>query len=211
MLLVDDHKIFRQGMRHLLELDEGFKVVGEAEKGEEALASATATKPDVVLMDVRIPGKSGIEVTRQLKSLDPNIEVIVLTSYTEEYVSQAIEAGASGYLLKSIDYKDLCSAIRAIVNGEVVIDRTLGRDLFHRFASLSRESKRAHLSDRQIEVLQLLSDGLSRREISRQLSFSDTTVKRELTQIFDKLGVTSRGRAISEAHRRGLIGPPPDR
>jgi len=211
VLLVDDHKIVRQGMRHLLELDEGIKVVGEAENGEEALASATATKPDVVLMDVRIPGESGIEVTRHLKSLDPTIEVIILTSYAEEYVSQAIEAGASGYLLKSVDYKELCSAIRAVCRGEVVIDRTLGRDLFHRFASLSRESKRAHLSDRQLEVLQLLAAGLSRREISERLFLSETTVKREFSQLFDKLGVSSGAHAVSEAHRRGLIRLPNDR
>lgn len=207
---MDDHKIVRQGMRHLLELDEGIEVVGEAESGEEAIASPAATRPDVVLMDVRIPGMDGIEVTRHLKRTSPTPEVIMLTSYAEEYVSEAIEAGASGYLLKSVDYKELCTAIRAVCGGEVVIDRSLGRDLFQRFASLSRASKRAHLTERQLDILGLLAAGLGRRDISNRLFVSETTVKRELSQIFDKLGVKSRTHAISEAHRRGLIRPPGD-
>lgn len=130
VLLVDDHKVVRQGIRHLLELDEGIEVVGGAETGEEALSEAYLRRPDVVLMDIRIPGLDGIEATRQLKQTFPDMEVIMLTSYAKEYVSQAIEAGASGYLLKSVDYKELSQTIRAVHAGEMVIDPSLGPDRF---------------------------------------------------------------------------------
>jgi len=205
VLLVDDHKIVRQGMRHLLELDEGMEVVGEAETGEEALSHATLANPDVILMDIRIPGMDGIEATRELKRTSPDIEVIMLTSYADDYVSEAIEAGASGYLLKSVDYEELSQAIRAVHAGEVAIDRSLGRDLFHRFADLTRTSRQAHLSNRQLQILELLSSGTSRKEIGARLFLSDTTVKREIRHIFDKLGVDSTAHAIAEAYRRRLL------
>lgn len=205
VLLVDDHKIMRQGMRHLLELDEGIEVVGEAETGEEALSQAHLTYPDVVLMDIRIPRLDGIEATRQLKQAYPDMDIIMLTSYAQDYVPEAIEAGASGYLLKSVDYKELSQAIRAVHAGEAIIDRSLGRDLFGRFADLIRASKEVNLSDRELEILRLLASGMNSKEIAAHVFISDSTVKRELRHIFNKLGVDTRAHAVAEAYRRRLI------
>ncbi|RLC94753.1 MAG: DNA-binding response regulator [Chloroflexi bacterium] len=205
VLLVDDHKIMRQGMRHLLELDEGIEVVGEAETGEDALAEADLKRPDVVLMDIRIPGMDGIEATRQLKRAYPDMDVVMLTSYADDYVPEAIEAGASGYLLKSVDYGELSRAIRAVRAGEAIIDRSLGRELFRRFADLSRASKEADLSGRERDILRLLASGLNAKEIAGQIFVSHATVKRDLRQIMRKLNVESRTHAIAEAHRRKLI------
>jgi NarL family two-component system response regulator LiaR len=205
VLLVDDHKIMRQGMRHLLELDEGIEVVGEAETGEESLAEARLKRPDLVLMDVRIQGMDGIEATRQLKKAYPDMDVVMLTSYADDYVPEAIEAGASGYLLKSVDYKELSQAIRAVHAGEVIIDRSLGREFFRRFADLSRASKQADLCNRELDILRLLASGLNAKEIAVQIFVSHATVKRDLRHIMEKLGVDSREHAVAEAYRRKLI------
>jgi len=205
VLMVDDHKIMRQGMRRLLELDNGIEVVGEAETGEEALAEVANKSPDIVLMDIRIPGIDGIEATRRLKRSHPEVEVIMLTSYVEEYVPEAIEAGASGYLLKSVGYDELSQAIRAVHAGEAIIDRSLGRELFRRFADLTRAAKQPTLSDRELEILSLLASGMSGKQIAARLFMSDTTVKRELRHIFNKLGVDNRAQAIAEAYRRKLL------
>jgi DNA-binding NarL/FixJ family response regulator len=205
VLLVDDHKIMRQGLRRLVELDGGLEVVGEAETGEEALAEVRAKSPDIVLMDIRIPGVDGIEATRQIKQSHPRVEVIMLTSYVEEYMPEAIEAGASGYLLKSVGYEELSNAIRAVHSGEVIIDRSLGRELFRRFADLTRASKESALTERELEILSLLASGMSGRQIAAQLFISETTLKRELRHTFNKLGVDNRAQAIAEACKRELL------
>lgn len=205
VLLVDDHQIVRQGIRLLLELDEGIEVVGEAATGEEALIRARATSPDIVLMDIRVPGMDGIEATRQLKQAHPDIDVIMLTSYAEEYVPEAIRAGASGYLLKSVSHDELSKAIRGVCAGESVIDRSLGRDLFRRLAEMPTPHKSTTLTDRELEVLHLLASGMSARDITAQLFISETTLKRELRHIFNKLGVDNRSQAIAEACKRKLI------
>lgn len=205
VLLVDDHKIVRQGLRRLLEVDEGIEVVGEANTGEEALIQARATSPNIVLMDIRIPGMDGIEATQQLKEAHPDVEVIMLTSYAEEYMSEAIKAGALGYLLKSVSHEELSQAIRAVHSGESVIDRSLGRDLFRRFADLTQASSGTALSERELEVLRLLAAGKSSHEIAAELFIGETTLKRELRHIFNKLGVDNRLQAVAEACKRKLI------
>jgi NarL family two-component system response regulator LiaR len=205
VLMVDDHKIMRQGMRRLLELDDDIEVVGEAETGEEALAEVAAKSPDIVLMDIRIPGIDGIEATRRVKRSYPEVEVIILTSYVEEYVPEAIEAGAAGYLSKSVGYEELSQAIRAVHAGEAIIDRSLGRELFHRFAELTRASKEPTLSDRELEILSLLASGMSGKQVAVRLFTSDTTIKRELRHIFNKLGVDNRAQAIAETYKRKLL------
>ena len=205
ILIVDDHRIMRQGMRHLLELDGEIEVVGEAETGEEALTKTRSTDPDVILMDIRIPGMDGIEATRQLKQSFPDTDVIMLTSYADEYVPEAIEAGASGYLLKNIDYKDLSQAIRAVRAGEAIIDRSLSRDVLRRFADLARASKEGYLSHRELEILRFLASGMTSRQIASHIFVSESTVKRQLRGILRKLGVDSRAHAVAEAHRRKLI------
>jgi DNA-binding NarL/FixJ family response regulator len=205
ILLVDDHKIFRQGMRRLLELDDGVVVVGEADDGERALAEAQLKSPDVVLMDVRITGIDGVETTRRLKQAHPEVNVIMLTSYAEEYVPEAIEAGASGYLLKSVSHEELSAAIRSVYLGESVIDRSLSRDLFRRFGELRRANKESILSSREVEIMRLLASGVSGKCVAARLSISDTTLKREMRHIFARLGVETRAQAIAEACRHGLL------
>jgi DNA-binding NarL/FixJ family response regulator len=205
VLLVDDHKLFRQGMRRLLELDDGVEVVGEADTGERALAEVQLSSPDVVLMDVRIPGIDGVETTRRLKQAYPSINVIMLTSYAEEYVPEAIEAGASGYLLKSVSHEELSKAIRSVHLGESVIDRSLSRDLFRRFGELRRANKEGVLSVREVEIMRLLASGMSGRSVAAKLFISDTTLKREMRHILARLGVETRAQAIAEACRHGLL------
>ena len=205
VLLVDDHKIFRQGMRRLLELDDGVEVVGEADSGERALAQVQMTSPNVVLMDVRIPGIDGVETTRRLKQSWPDVNVIMLTSYAEEYVPEAIEAGASGYLLKSVGHEELSTAIRSVCLGESVIDRSLSRDLFRRFGELRRANRDSILTAREVEIMRLLASGMSGKCVAARLSISDTTLKREMRHIFVRLGVETRAQAIAEAYAKKLL------
>jgi len=205
VLLVDDHKIIRQGIRRLLELDEGIEVVGEAETGEAALAEVATVAPDVVLMDIRLSGMDGIEVTRQLKQACSEIKVIVLSSYTEDYVPEAIEAGALGYLLKSVSYEELSQAIRSVYAGQATIDGSLVGDLFRRVAELGQAGKDAGLSQRQLQILRLLASGLGNKEITGELFISSTTLKRELRHIFNKLGASTRAQAVAEAYKRRLL------
>ena len=205
LLLVDDHKLFRQGMRRLLELDDGVEVVGEADTGERALVEVGSKMPDVVLMDIRIPGLDGVEATRRLKEGYPEVNVIMLTSYAEEYVPEAIEAGASGYLLKSVGHEELSTAIRSVHSGEAVIDPSLSRDLFRRFREMRRANRESILSPRQVEILRLFASGMYGRSVAAKLFISDTTLKREMRHIFAKLGVETRAQAIAKACRDGLI------
>ena len=205
VLLVDDHKIIRQGLRRLLELDEGIEVVGEAETGEAALAEVATVAPDVVLMDIRLSGMDGIEATRQLKQAYSEIKVIVLSSYTEDYVPEAIEAGALGYMLKSVSYEELSQAIRSVHAGQATIDGSLVGDLFRRVAELGQAGRDAGLSQRQLQILRLLASGLGNKEITGELFISSTTLKRELRHIFNKLGASTRAQAVAEAYKRRLL------
>ena len=205
LLLVDDHKLFRQGMRRLLELDDGVEVVGEADTGERALVEVKSKRPDVVLMDIRIPGVDGVEATRRIKQDFPHVGVIMLTSYAEEYVPESIEVGASGYLLKSVGHEELSKAIRSVHSGEAVIDPSLSRDLFRRFGEMRRANKEAILSPRQVEILHLFASGMNGRSVAVKLFISDTTLKREMRHIFAKLGVETRAQAIAEAYAKKLL------
>ena len=205
VLLVDDHMIVREGMRRLLEVDAGIEVVGEASSGEEALVLVRSASPDVVLMDIRLRGMEGIAATRQIKKAHPHIEVIVLTSYADEYLSEAIEAGASGYLVKSVGSRELRSAIQAVRSGETIVDRSLGRELFARFGEMARASKGADLSDRELEIVTFLASGLSGKDIAARLFISETTLKRELRHIYEKLGVSTRAQVVGEAYKRNLL------
>lgn len=205
LLLVDDHRIVRQGMRRLLELDEGLNVIGEAETGHDALAQARLSFPDIVLMDIRIPGLDGIETTRRLRQECPKIRVIMLTSYAGEYMPQAIEAGASGYLLKSVGYEELSRCIRAVNAGEVIVDRSLGPELFRQFAALAATSSKTLLSERELSVLRLLAAGSGTKQITARLFISGTTLKRDLRRIYTKLGAHNRAEAIAKGYERKLL------
>ena len=205
LLLVDDHQVVREGLRRMLELEKDMEVVGEAATVEEALTQAELLSPNIVLMDIKMPGRDGIEATRLLKKRQPACQIIMLTLY-EEYLVQAIEAGAAGYLLKDVKRDELVRAIRAVHQGRSPLNLSLSRELFTKFASSIKASEQS-LSERELTILRLISSGASTEEIGAQLFLSEATVKRDVRHIFEKLGVRNRSEAVAEAYKRKLISP----
>lgn len=203
VLLVDDHQVVRDGLRHMLGLQDDIRIIGEAANVEEALQQAELHSPDIVLMDIKMPGVDGIEAVRRLKEKRPDCHVIMLTLY-EEYVTEAIEAGATGYLLKDVKREELVQAIRAVQQGRAPLS-PLSRDLLTEFSNLIKGGERSHLSERELEVLRLISSGATTKEIGAQLFLSEATVKRDVQHIFEKLDVRNRSEAIAEAYKRKLI------
>jgi two-component system, NarL family, response regulator LiaR len=203
ILIVDDHAVVRQGLRMFLALDSEFQVVGEAADGQEALALARQLKPDVVLMDLLMPGMDGISAIRSLRREMPEIEVIALTSVLEDAsVVGAIKAGAIGYLLKDTQSEGLCRAIKAAAAGQVQLSPQVADRLLREIHS--PENPEA-LTKRETEVLRLLGSGLANKEIAVELSLAETTVKTHVGNIMMKLGVSSRTQAALHAVRIGLI------
>jgi len=206
ILLVDDHPVVREGLRKMLEIEDDMEIVGEAGDGQEAITQAEVLSPDIVLMDIKMPHMSGIESIRQLKQRNRVTNIIVLTFYGQEYLTQAIGAGAVGYLLKDSSRDELIYAIRSAYEGQSPLDPSLSRDLFNEFATLARgNNKRLPLSRRELEILQLVSSGTTNKEIASQLFLSETTVKRGVRSIFEKFGVKDRAQAVSEAYKQGLL------
>lgn len=205
VLIVDDHQVVREGLRRMLSLERGIQVVGEASDGQEAVLKAVALSPDVVTMDLKMPGMDGISATKEIKQRSPETNVLMLTLYAEDYVREAIEAGASGYLLKDSDCDQIVSAIRQVNRGLCPIAPSLTRELVTEFARLSRSSQTHILTKRQREILKLVAEGISGKEISNCLYISTSTVKREIRTILARLGVTDRAQAVSEAIKRNLI------
>jgi len=205
ILIVDDHQIVREGLKHMLAPQEDILVVGEAVSGEDAIIEAQRLRPDVVLMDIKMPGIDGIAATRQLREKMPDISVIMLTLYDDEYVPQAIEAGASGYILKEASREQLTQAIRDAHRGYATLAPPLIREVLTKLADLSRASQDSVLTKRQREILKLVAAGLVRKEVATRLYISEATVKKELTVIFDRLGVSDQTQAVVEAMKRRLI------
>ena len=205
VLIVDDHQVVREGLRRIVQLDDSIDVIGEAKSGEEAITKAVTLAPDVVIMDLKMPGMDGISATREIKQRLPNTNVLVLTLYAEDFIKQAIEAGASGYLLKDSDTDEITSAIHQVHEGLSPIALSLTRDLVMEFARLSKSNRSFLLTKRQTEILKLIAEGISSREIGKELFISASTVKREIRHIFDKLGVNDRSHAVSQAIKRQLI------
>lgn len=205
LLLVDDHPVVREGIRRLLALDNQVSVVCEAGSGEEALERIGASPADVALMDIRLPGIDGIETTRRLRAGHPDLKVIILSSFGDEYLVKAIEAGAHGYILKTATLHELVCAIVQAVNGQTPIDPKLTSRLFGRLAELSRMSQFQGLSSRQQEMLRLIADGVPSNEVAGKLSISPATLTRELRNVYDLLGVNSRAHAVAEAYKKGLL------
>ena len=205
VLLVDDHQVVREGLRRIVQLDDGIEVIGEAKSGEEAVIKALSLIPDVIIMDLKMPGMDGIAATREIKQRLPEVNILVLTLYAEDFIKQAIEAGASGYLLKDSDTDQITSAIHQVNNGLSPIALSITRDLVMEFAKISKSNRSYLLTNRQVEVIKLISEGISSREIGEQLFISASTVKREIRHIFDKLGVSDRSHAVSQAIKRQLI------
>jgi DNA-binding NarL/FixJ family response regulator len=202
ILIADDHPIVRAGLVGLLSTQEGFQVVGEASSGLEAVRMAEALRPNVVLMDLRMPGMDGTAATRAIRSRFPEVQVLVLTTYdTDTEIVRAIEAGAIGYLLKDVPREELYKAIYASAHGESVLSPPVAARLLGRMRAPSDES----LSTRELEVLSLVAKGLSNKEIARELKISEATVKTHLLHTFGKLGVDDRTAAVTVALERGIL------
>jgi len=205
VLLVDDHEVVLEGLRRILGMDKGIEVIGEAKSGDEAITKAALLSPDVIIMDLKMPGMNGITATSEIKQRLPDAKILVLTLYGEDFVKQAIEAGVSGYLLKDSDCDQITKAVHQVYEGLSPLAPSLTRELITEFAKLSRESRSSMLTERQVEVLRLIADGMRSAEIGSHLFISPSTVKREIRHIFDKLGVNDRSHAVAEAIKRKLI------
>jgi len=208
VLIADDHPLVREALHQALDGEEDMEVVAEAGDGEEAVRLATELKPDVVVMDIVMPGLNGIEATRRLKEIAPDIAILILTAYDDdEYVLGLLDAGAAGYMLKSARGRDLAGAIRAIKSGESVLHPNIIAKLLKRATvALVKEHKTSELlSDRESEVLRLVALGMSNKEIADRLSLSQRTIKAHLTNTFNKLNVASRSEAIVKGLQWGLV------
>ena len=210
--IVDDQTMFRSGMRMLLSSQADFEVAGEAADGEEALHKCATLKPDVVLMDLRMPVLDGSAATRRLKASQPNIRVIVLTTFDEDAaIFDGLRAGAIGYLLKDAPTDKLYEAIRAAARGETVLHPSVAAKVVAQLTRLSEQAPgwagamAEPLSQRELEILRLLANGATNREIAAQLVLAEGTVKNHVTAILSKLGVTDRTAAAMRAREMGLI------
>lgn len=214
VLLVDDHAMLRDGLRSILQMEPDIQVVGEAADGESAVRLAETFKPSVILMDLNLPGIDGIEATRRVRLASPDSTVIILTMHdAKEFLFSAIQEGAAGYLLKSLPSSDVVRAVRSAARGESLLHPAMARKLMDGYASLSRGgngSKDAggrenELTPRENDVLGLLVQGASNREIAQTLFLSDKTIKQHVTKILRKLGVRSRSQAIIHAVKTGMV------
>lgn len=208
LLLVDDHPVVREGLRGMLAAEDDLEVVGEASSGNEALTLVRAHAPDVVLMDLRMPGGDGVSATAEITAAGGHTRVVVLTTYdTDNDILPAVEAGAVGYLLKDSSRHDLAESIRAAARGETVLAPSVAARLVsHVRTPPATESPTA----REIEVLRLVGEGLSNAEIGRRLFISEATVKTHLLRVFGKLEVSDRTAAVTAAMRHGLLPSPGD-
>jgi len=202
VLIADDHPVVRSGIKGMLEPDPGFDVVGEASSGPEAVALALHEHPDVVLMDLQMPGLDGASATTQIKAQLPKTQVLVLTTYAADAdIVRAIDAGAVGYLLKDAPHEEIARAVRAAARGETTLAPAIAQRLMQRVRSAAGDA----LSAREIAVLQLAARGLSNSEIAKELFVSTTTAKAHLVHIYAKLGVNDRTAAVTTALERGII------
>jgi DNA-binding NarL/FixJ family response regulator len=208
LLIVDDHPIMRDGLRGVFRGDEDFEVTGEASDGAEAIQLAQALQPDVILMDLRMPGMGGVEAITRLRELGHPARVLILTTYdTDRDVLPAIEAGATGYLLKDAPRDELIRAVRAAHQGQSVLAPKVASTLVGLVGSPGGRGQRGqeNLSPREIEVLKLVADGATNQVAARKLLVSETTIKTHLLHIYTKLGVRDRASAVATAYKRGLI------
>ncbi len=214
VLIADDQALVRAGFRMILESEADLEVVGEAADGREALAEAGRLQPDVVLMDVRMPELDGIEAARQLLADDGSAKVVMLTTFDlDEYVYEALRAGASGFLLKDVPPEQLIAGIRAVASGDALLAPSVTRRVIEAFVRRPPPSVREHsakldeLTVREVDVLKLIARGLSNAEIAAELVVSDTTVKTHVAHILMKLGLRDRVQAVVFAYETGLAEP----
>lgn len=205
VVIVDDHPITRQGLRAAFAIADGVEVVGEASSGEQAVSMVDETLPDVVFMDVRMPGMSGLQATRAIRDQHPDVKVIVFSvDESRASVGEAIRAGVSGYLLKDVGADELERAARLALDGKAVIHPGLTRTFLEE-ARMSPRDSPAPLSYREVEILQRVAYGASTREVAEELGISAHTVKTHMDRIFDKLEANDRAQAVAIAVRSGFI------
>jgi DNA-binding NarL/FixJ family response regulator len=211
VMLVDDHDLFRRGLELVLRDELDLEIVGEAGDGLAAIERATELQPDVVLMDVRMPGVGGIEATRRIRNALPATKVVMLTvSDDEEDLYAAIRAGANGYLLKEVSIDEVANAVRAVVRGQSLVTPSMATKLFTEFNVLSRRVDAQHgtaprLTEREVEVLRLVAKGMSNKEIAAELVIAENTVKNHVRNILEKLQMKSRMEAAMYAVREKLV------
>ena len=205
-MLVDDHAVLRDGLRNILELEDDIRVVGEAVSGDDALKKVPKCEPDVILMDINMPEKNGVEVTGILKKKYPSIKVLVLTMHNhDEYFMAAIREGADGYLLKDAPSEQVVEAIRTVARGESVIHPSMTKKLLNFHQQQQEQPKENVLTEREMEVLQCLVEGMSNKEIADRLFISDKTVKIHVSKIFKKFDVKSRSQVVIYAVQNKLV------
>lgn len=207
LLIADDHPLFRFGLRALLHTEPGFEVVGEAQTGEEALELAVALEPDIILMDIQLPGINGIQATRRILEQHPHIGVLIITMFEDETLFAAMRAGAKGYLLKGAQGEEVLRAIRAVANGEAIFSPAVARRLTQLFTtapSARLGQTFPELTPREEEILHLMAQGYANQAIAERLIISPKTVRNLISSIFSKLQVTDRAQAIVRAREAGL-------
>jgi DNA-binding NarL/FixJ family response regulator len=212
ILLVDDQRLMREGLRVLLALEPDLEVIGEAEDGAVALNAYEALQPDVVLMDVRMPGMDGVEATWRLRERWPKARIVILTTFDDdEYVFEALRAGALGYLLKDVSGHDLAQAVRTVAAGGALIQPSVAAKVVAEFARMAPPARELDaglaepLSEREVQILRLLAGGLTNRQIAERLSMAEGTIKNYVTNILGKLGARDRTQAAIRARKLGLI------
>jgi DNA-binding NarL/FixJ family response regulator len=208
LLLVDDHTLFREGLRRILELEPDMQVVDEAADGLEAMACLSRTRPDVILMDINMPGCNGVEATKRIKAALPQVAILMLTIHDDnEYLFEVLRAGAAGYLLKDVEPTRLVEAIRTVARGGSVVNPSLTNKLIMEFSRLSQpmQSEDQVLSSREQEVLHLMAQGLPNRDIAQKLYISEKTVKNHVSSILRKLDVTDRTQAVVQGVKMKLV------
>ncbi|MFE3825930.1 response regulator [Streptomyces sp. NPDC059092] len=211
ILLADDQKLIRGGIRMILRSEDDFEVVGEAEDGFQAVDLARSLRPDIVLMDVQMPGLDGLEATRQVVAAGECVVLVLTTFNREDYLFQALQAGASGFLLKNASPEDLISAVRVVARGDALLAPELTRRLFDRFMARPAVSQRPDLlgllTEREAQILRLVAGGDSNAEIAGKLYVGEATVKTHVSRVLNKLGLRDRVQAVVYAYETGVVAP----
>ncbi len=208
VVIADDHQLVRDGLRSFIELEKGIEIVGEAADGIEAIKLTKDLCPDVLLLDLRMPGADGITVCREVKEVDPNVKVVILTTFDDnEDIVEALDAGASSYILKDVSPDRLVKDIRTVVNGQRVFHPAIASKIADRLVASNRSNQKPYeaLSVREIEILQLLAKGYKNKEIAKALWIGESTVKTHVSHILQKLEQEDRTKAVIFAIQQGLI------
>jgi len=217
ILLCDDHAMFRQGLKSILESEPGFRVIGEASSGREAIRYALETKPDVTLMDIQMPELDGVAATKTILEENPDAVVVILTMYRQDrYVFEAIKAGARGYMLKDSDGDKLIDMVTRVASGETLLNAEMAASVLDEFKKVKEELPKnsdhpiSELTEREATILRLLAKGDSNQEIAEKLGVSEKTVRNRLSEIFSKLRLNNRTQAALYALREGIASLNPD-